>query len=465
MSANDDYVGHQINCPSCRAAITVPPNPEAGPAEPAQSSIAIATPPGMPPPPAPPKAVRLSVSALSTPQAHAPAPDPDRLGSAAYQALQTHKPKKNYSGVIASVAAVLVIGALAYWGYMQRDWVKAKWKSIRGPTEQEKAAAAAAAAEAAKPPPPPELTAAEIMQKVAQVYKGLPSFTSTGKSTFLDLSAISPAQPAATPKITSCDITLKMSKPLNFRIDMVTPAATITGWSTNGNGDFVQANNRRSRLASDEELFSRFTSGSSIGITVGVGEIVRLFEEGAKPDLDNPAIEWARGPDATLNGQMCYVLAGTVKLQPVMLWVNRSTFLIPQTQVALTAAMTNAAKLDDAQLKMALKDWQMGLVKLYRLDDAQIKEELKAENNGKDPTLVQIANVKKWLKITASVTDTYDSIQTNANFAAADFQPNAPAPSNMSPGAPQPGGGGGGAPGAGGGRASRIANGANRRGN
>jgi len=458
MSANDDYVGHQINCPSCQAAITVPPNPEA---ELARPSIAIATPPGMPPPPAPPKVARLSVSASNTPQAHAPAPDPDKLGSAAYQALQTHKPKKNYSGVIAAVLAVLIIGASAYY---YRDWLKAKWKDIRGPTAAEKAAAAAAAAEAAKPPPPPpELTAAEIMQKVAEVYKRMPSFSSTGKSTFLDLGAISPAQPAATPKTTSCDITLKMGKPLNFRIDMATPTATVIGWSTNGNGDFVQANNRRVRLGSDEELFNRFTSGSSIGITVGVGEIVRLFEEGAKPDLDNPAIEWARGPDATLNGQTNYVLAGTVKLQPVMIWVNRKSFLISQTQVALTAAMTNAAKLDDAQLKTMLKDWQMELVKPYRLDDAQIKEELKAENNGKDPTLLQIANVKKWQKITATVTDTYDSIQTNATFAAADFQPDAPSPSNMRSGAPQPGGGG--APGAGGGRASRIANGANRRGN
>ena len=33
LSANDDYVGHQINCPSCQAAITVPPNPSAPPAE------------------------------------------------------------------------------------------------------------------------------------------------------------------------------------------------------------------------------------------------------------------------------------------------------------------------------------------------------------------------------------------------------------------------------------------------
>jgi hypothetical protein len=440
MSANDDYVGHQINCPSCQAAITVPPNPAAAPAEPVQSSIAIATPPGMPPPPAPPKVARLSVSALGSPQAHAAAPaaEPDQQGSAAYQALKAHGPKKSYVALISTVASVLVIGGLAYWGYMERDWVKAKWKSIRGPTDAEKAAAAAAAAEAAKPVPPPEMTAAEIMQRVAEVYKGLPSFSSTGKSTaILDMSAVSPAQAASGPKTASYDITLKMGKPLNFRIDMVMPVATsnvtVTGWST-GNGDFIQANNRRSRLASDDDLFSRFTSGSSIGITVGIGEIVRLFEEGAKQDLDDPNIPWLRSKDANLNGQQCYVLAGMVKLQPVLVWVNRRSFLIPQTQVVMNAAAGAVAG----------------------LDDAQIKEALKAENNGKEPTLLQIANVKKRLKTTGSVTDTYDNIQTNATIAAADFQPAAPVvatpvATSAQNGGNEGGGGGGGGGGRGGG--------------
>ena len=157
------------------------------------------------------------------------------------------------------------------------------------------------------------------------------------------MSAVSPALAAAGPKTASYDMTLKMSKPLNFRIDMVMPVATsnvtVTGWST-GNGYLIQANNRRNRLTSDEDLFDRFTSGSSIGITVGIGEIVRLFAEGAKQDLDDPNIQWQEASkDVTLNGQHCYLLAGMLKLQPVMVWVDRRTFLIPQTQVVMNAAV------------------------------------------------------------------------------------------------------------------------------
>ena len=203
LSANDDYVGHQINCPACHAAIMVPANPSAPPAEPVRSSIAIATPPGMPPPPAPPKVARLSVSALGSPAEHAPgAPsDPDRLGMAGYQSHKALKTKKSYSGLITAVVAVVLIGVSAY---LNRDWLKAKWKSWRGPTAEEKAAAAAAAAK--PPPPPPEMTASEIMEKVAEVYKELPSFSSTGKSiAMIDLSAVSPALAAAGPKMVSSD--------------------------------------------------------------------------------------------------------------------------------------------------------------------------------------------------------------------------------------------------------------------
>jgi len=455
LSANDDYVGHQINCPSCQAAITVPPNPSAPPAEPVRSSIAIATPPGMPPPPAPPKVARLSVSALNEQPDHAAGASSDlaRLGMAGYQSHKVLKTKKSYSGVMTAVVAVVLIAGSAY---LNRDWLQAKWKSWRGPTAEEKAAVAAAAAAAAKPVEPPELTASEIMQKVVQVYKGLPSFTSTVKSTaIIDLSAVSPALAAAGPKTVSSEITLKMNKPLSFRVDMTTLTATsnatVMGWDA-GNGAFLQSGSRRTKVASEDELFSRFTSGSSIGLNVGVGDIIRLFLDGTKPGLDDPNIQWARGTDAKLNDQQCYVLAGTVKLQPVMIWVNRRTFLIPQTSIVLQAVMTNSASLDDDQMKAALKDWQRALVKLYRLDDAQIKEELKAENNGKDPTLLQVDTVKKWRKTTSTVVDMYDNIQTNITIAMTDLVPAAPvAPARAT--APEPmQGGGGGAVGGGGGR-------------
>ena len=353
--------------------------------------------------------------------------EPDQQGSAIYQAHMAHKPKKSYTGLIFALAAVALIGVS---GYLNRDWLTAKWKSLRGPSAAE---IAAANQPPPTPPPPPEMTPVEIMQKVAEVYKAMPSFSSTGKSTaIIDMSAISPALAAAGPKTASSDLTLKMSKPLSFHIEMTTPTATsnvtLMGWST-GNGDFIQSNNRRVQMPSDEDLFSRFTSGSSIGVSVGVGEIIRLFMEGTKPGLDNPGIEWTRTKDENLNSQPCYVLAGMVKLQVVMVWVNRRSFLIPQTRVILVGAAGAAG-----------------------IDDAKIKQELKAENNGKEPTLLQIDTVKKRLKAAGMVTDTYDNIQTNITLAMTDLVPPAPVPA-MSAGAP----GQGGAPP---GRATGIANGA-----
>jgi len=413
----------------------------------------------MPPPPAPPKVARLSVSALNEQPDHAAGASSDlaRLGMAGYQSHKVLKTKKSYSGVMTAVVAVVLIAGSAY---LNRDWLQAKWKSWRGPTAAEKAAAEKAAAAAAKPVEPPELTAAEIMQKVVQVYKGLPSFSSTVKSTaMIDLSAVSPALAAAGPKTVSSELTLKMSKPLNFRVDMTTLTATtnvtVMGWDA-GNGAFLQTGSRRTKLASDEDLFSRFTSGSSIGLNVGVGDIIRLFAEGSKPGLDNPDIQWARSTPAKLNDQQCYVLAGTVRLQPVMVWVNQRTFLIPQTSIVLRADMTNLASADDDQIKAALKDWQRALVTLYRLDDAQIKEELKAENNGKDPTLLQVDSVKKWRKTTSTVVDMYDNIQTNITIAMTDLVPAAPvAPPRATAPEPMQGGVGGGGGGRGGGRRGR----------
>jgi hypothetical protein len=437
MGANDDYVGQQINCPACHALIVVPPNPAAPPA-PVKSSIAIATPPGMPPPPAPPAVARLSVSALSAPQDHAPAAtaSQDLQSLRAYQA-HAHKTKKSYSGLTTAVVAVLLIGASAF---LNRDWLTNKWHSIHGPSAAE---IAANNKPPPPPPPPPELTAPEIMQKVAEVYKALPTFSSTGKIiAVMDMSAVSPAYAALGPQTISSDLSLKMSKPASFRVDSSLSVGasnmTMTAWST-GNGDFLQVNNRRTKAQSRAALFSSLNNG----VNVGVGEIVRLFMNDATEGLAKPGLEWARNNDEKLGSQPCYVLAATVNLQNVLVWVDRASFLIPQTQVVLDGKPLQG----DA-------------------DDTKIKAALKEMNNGKEPTLAQIAEVKKMSKISGSLTETYTGIQTNAPIAAADFQPAAPV-AGMT-GANQPGGGGGGgapAGGGGGGRATRIANGANRRGN
>lgn len=231
----------------------------------------------------------------------------------------------------------------------------------------------------------------------------------------------------------TADLTLKMSKPSSFRIDYAIPVGasniTVTGWFT-GNGDFLQGNNRRTRMPSHNALFSSFNGG----VNVGVGDIVDLFIGDTSESLGKAGVEWTRNPDEKLDGKLCYVLAGTVKLQNVLVWVNRSSFLIAQTQVVMDGKSGPAA-----------------------MDDAQIKEQLKTMNNGKEPTLLEIATVKRMSKMTGTITETYPNIQTNLTLAMNDLVPAAPvAPARA--GAPgQAAGGVVGGAGAPAGRASRIA--------
>jgi DNA-directed RNA polymerase subunit RPC12/RpoP len=404
IAASDDYVGQQINCPACRAPIVVPSNPAAPAAPPPTPSIAIKAPPGMPPPPAPPKVTKLGVAGTNVPPGHSsiPVPTPEQQGSAIYRAHLANKPKKSYTGaIVGSVAVVLVaVSVLLNWNSLA-----GLLHISRGPTPAEAAAAeaAAVAAAAAKtPPPPPEpATAGEVMQRVADVYRQLQNFSSTGTAV---AEYVTPALASRGPQTVSSDLTLKMSKPNKFRIDMTLPSVqgeiTMTGWSA-GTGDFLEANNLRIPVTSRDDLFSRFENVAGVGVGVGVGEIVRLFTSDTTGGFSKHGLEWTLNDDEsvdhTVDGDPCFVLAGTVKLQDVLVWVSKKSFLIPQVQVKLGT--------------------------MAGMDDDKIKELLKAQNKGVEPTFAQLAAAKQLAKITGTITDTYANIQTNVTIAMTDIQP------------------------------------------
>jgi hypothetical protein len=173
------------------------------------------------------------------------------------------------------------------------------------------------------------------------------------------------------------------------------------------------------------ESFSR-------GFSVGAGDVVRLFLDDVQGTLPAAATDWSRTNDDTLNGQACYVLAGTVKLQNALVWVNRKTFLIEQTRVLLD-----------------------GESSAIPTDDVKIKEALGAMNGGKPVSIAQINQMKMIAKLKGTITDTYQNIQTNANVSLAELEPPAPVVPVAVAAAPPPqeqGGEGGGGGGGGGGR-------------
>jgi DNA-directed RNA polymerase subunit RPC12/RpoP len=433
IGATDQYVGYQINCPACQSAIVVPGNPDV------KSSIATPVLPGAPPPPVPPAKTRLSVSALGAPSETSSAALMSQVGASAYQVHTARKEKRSYTGLISGVTALAIVSASAY---INRDWLSAKWKSLRGPTAAEQAAAQAEQAKANQPPPPPpEMTASEIWQKVEQVYKSLPSFSATGRFTsVLDYSKVNAGLAANGPVTVSAVLGLKMTRPENFRIDLDLTqgpvAVTTSGWSAAG-GSFIQIENKaRPPAQRIAEPPAAVCQTFNEGYSLGAGDIVRLFNSDPAGALANAGEVFSRTNDDTLDAQPCYVLAGTVKFQNVLVWVDRKTFLIPQTRVVLDG--------DSSALGAGM-------------DDANIKQALTAMNNGKPVTVKQINDVKTMFKLKGTITDSYLNIQTNATITLAELEPPkpvAPAPppaATAAAGGNQGGGGNGGGGGGGGG--------------
>jgi hypothetical protein len=410
ISVTLEYVGHQISCPVCHAAITVPAPPGAAPV---RSSIATPTPPGTPPPPAPPPASRLSVSALSSDAPHVPsappAAGPEHQGSAQFEAHMRRKPKKSYTSLITGVAAVLLIGVAAL---LNKEKIAAKWHSYRGPTAAEIAAAN-------QPPPlPPELTVDEVWQKVAGTYKGLTSFSAAGKSvSVLDYSLVNSGLAANGPRTTSADLKLKMGRPDNFRLDIVQQSGpsniTSFGWSA-GKGDLIQVNNRNFPLLSRFLVFGRL---NKLGSELGSDFITELYFNQSEGSPVGGGESWTRNADETINGKPCYVLAGTLYMRDALVWVDRETFLVSQIQFALAGKAADDS-LDNGKIKSALSASGLGLV--TDADVVQFKAILTSQS-----------------KLKGTITETFTDIKPNLTIAMADFEPAAPVaaqPANNPPG-------------------------------
>jgi len=420
--AGDDYVGRQINCPACQAAITVPANPSA--------------------PPAPPMVARLSVSALSSPP-----PDtsvalgsPEEQGSTAFQAHMARKSKKSYAGLIAAVAAVALLGLSAFLG---RDWLAAKWRAFHGTS----AAPIAATNQTPRRPSGPPV--ADIWQNMVATYQGLSSLSATGtaEAALETVPGSDAAAAAAGPQISmSADLTIKLGRPDNFRIDVNTrigsQVLSTIGWSS-GQGYYRMLNNKRSKES------SRVAVLGGLGVA-GTAAVVGLFFNDTASLPADAGTHWSLTNGAEIPGQPCYVLAGKILSQNIRFWINKQTFLIHRVQIVLDGN-TNAPE----------------------MDDAKIKEALTAAKNGQPVTDAEIAQAKAQMKmasqIKGTITETYQDIQTNVPIALAEFEPptSAAAPVGRPPAAAprQPGAAAAGGAAAPPGRASRIAAGANRRGN
>jgi hypothetical protein len=358
IQATSEYSGLLINCPSCQTQMMVPAAPDA---------------------PAP-AAGKLSMAA-STPHAQSTA-----SAAATFYSAQVVRKKKSKTGLIVgiSLGACAIVAAI-----------------IAGPTLMKKfkhvdlAEAPPAAATNTPPPPPPELTTVEIMQSVGDAYKGMTDYSAQAKTVaHLDMSALLPGKTA--PVAISTTSSMQLGRTNNYRLEWEQNSAgtTIKGaaWSS-GKGNFVGYGPVAPSKVKTRQL-ALLPVASSLILSGGIAEVFYAETNNLAADVK----DFTKTNGASLNGLDCYVLTGEQNHLGVLVWVNKSNFLINQIEVTLGGA----------------------------IDPAELKKLPLAERN----LMTTLSKLK------GTITETYSNIRSNQNLLASSFETAYRPPANAAAAAP-----------------------------
>jgi hypothetical protein len=317
IEATPEYVGVQINCPSCQATIVVP-----------EASAAHVPRPG-----------KLT-KAPST--VHYAATTPVM---AAAMARKARKPRVGLYiglgvGVVVAVAAIILVPKL-----------------LDKYHEHKEAIAAEQAATNAPPKPPPELTADEILKKVGATYKKLTSYSVQGVTIgTIDVSQVNPAVKGLQSVTTK--LSLRLGRPDLYRVEWEREAGTqhIKGavWAA-GKGDFVHPATVTTKVKDRQAALNAAAASSG---TLGIFIAALFFDE--TNSLAAVLKNYAKTNNETLNGQKCYVLTGQIGSQKLLFWVRKSDSLIAQAELILggkvdEAAMAGLTLVQKAQMEKASK--------------------------------------------------------------------------------------------------------------
>ncbi len=367
IAATSEYSGLQINCPSCQTVLVVPADPNA----PAPSALV----------PDPPKGGgRLQMSKTTA------APEPASSASAAAIMYGSHLvlKKKSKTGLIVglSLGACAIVAAIIFGPTLMKKF------------KHEEQAAAAVAATNEPPPPPPPLTTQEILQNVADAYKGMTDYSAQATTLAnLDMSALVPGKTA--PVLINTTSSLQLGRTNNYRLEweQKVSGTTIKGaaWSA-GKGNFVgygpvapsKVKTRQAALLPAE---------SALLLSSGIADI--FYSDTNSLAADVKSFTKTNGPSLN-TGQDCYVLAGEENHLSLLVWIDKKNFLISQIELTLGGKM----------------------------DPAELKKLPSAERN----------QMMTFLKLKGSVTETYDNIHTNQNLLASSFESSYQPPANV-PGA------------------------------
>lgn len=340
MLVPDGYAGAQINCPACQKLIVVPAAP-------------VAT----KPPTAPPAGLSIQRHAAPVPSsaaapaarpAYTPAPAP-KSGSRALRMTLI---------IFAIVIGCAAVGAGGWYG----------WKSYSKHKAKVEATKANPAAEVSAPTSDSTIQALSILSKVHSAYTNLTSVRMDGTVTlFLDLSNITVADvnpnlppaakntdrhPPGMPRIITnlTEISIKQAQSNLYclageavtKIDRMTMSNTFAFWSSDKGKFMFTDMHQRGITATYMQLPDVSPANDP---TEQFKKMQHLFDDPAQ--LTKIIKDLGQTDDDSVNGQDCYTLTAKVLGQKVKIWVDKTSYLIPQWQITLGGTISDA-DVDDA---------------------------------------------------------------------------------------------------------------------
>jgi hypothetical protein len=351
----------KFSCPNCQQNIQATPEYSGlqinCPS--CQTPMIVPQAPGAPAPA--PHGPRLAMAAPST---HGPA------ASGPHYTLPPVRKKKTKTGLIAgwSFAACVVAALICFGPSLAKKYGLLKKETV----VQEPATNA-------PPPPPPELTTEEILQKVHDAYKGLTDYAANGQTAAaLDLSGVAPGQGMM--NLTSSS-SLQLGRTNFYRLEWAQTVAgkKISGAAWNaGKGDFVGYG-----AVAPRKVKSRQEAMMPAGASFVLSAIIAEAFFGTTNSVVDKSNEFTKTNATRLNGQNCYVLLGTDHHQTFQFWIDKHSFLVAQVELVL------GGKMDEAELKKLPSEQRNAMMLMA--------------------------------KMKGTITETYDSIQTNQNLTASAF--------------------------------------------
>jgi outer membrane lipoprotein-sorting protein len=267
------------------------------------------------------------------------------------------------------------------------------------------------------------IEALSILSKVHSAYTNLTSVKADGTVTlFLDLSKITVADvnpnrpadaknatrhPPGMPRVitNATEISVKRAQPDLYyiageavsKIDRMTMTNTFAFWSSEKGRFMFTDSHQRANSASYMQLAG---SNATNKDAEQFKNMQHIFDDPAQ--LTKIIKDLGQTDDDPVNGQDCYTLTAKVLGQKVKIWVDKTSYLIPQWQITLGGPISDA-DIDDA---FALYSAIVTNTPTMQLD--MIKAQVKKTT----PTMT---------KIRGTITSTSENIEINPTLSADDF--------------------------------------------